>query len=339
MELIRNLLSHKKASAAVVDATYAVVFANAAAQNQISIGENIADKLSVLSVGKFVSDIADFAPDADYYAYFYFEDKPVPCKVTPFKNGDEQYYIVETIYATDIPALLSQTSYMTHIKTYLFDIKKNVSKLLNKLFFLEKKNHKSMSYDINQLMEMSQQTYSNILNLTEFVGDYSPPPPEPEITNIKRELSDIVAICKERIPNKSFEFVLDTRIPDYSLGVAINPSRFSLLIMNLIRNAYMYSPSKAEITLTLNADKEFITLTLANNVDKSKQQSECGLGLAATNEIVQSVGGSLEINLDKKIYTANLKLPVFKEDVKLLKSPLLSYHNLRLSIVNIFLTY
>jgi K+-sensing histidine kinase KdpD len=106
------------------------------------------------------------------------------------------------------------------------------------------------------------------------------------------------------------------------IGAKIPEKLFTLAVMNLLQNAFLYSPPESEVELSLNADKNhaFISVNIINTSGveaevlraySNSANEECaGLGIPLTSKIAVCYGGNLEfIRLGTKII-ARFSLPL-----------------------------
>ncbi len=129
------------------------------------------------------------------------------------------------------------------------------------------------------------------------------------------ELSSVVSSCCESfIKNNSKGIVLETNIPE-EITAKCNPALMSIVINNLLQNAYKYGRENGHILVNLSEDEDGVHLSVAddgigikaediNNIWKRFWQADTsrgidggsGLGLALVKEIVELHGGSVFVS-------------------------------------------
>ena len=137
---------------------------------------------------------------------------------------------------------------------------------------------------------------------------------------LQRSPSDLVVLLEEVAElfsplagEKSIS--LDTSLPPSTVLAAVDRMRFAQTLQNLLTNALQHTPAGGDITLSLRATEETVTITVADNgdgiasedishvfdrfyrVDKNRTRDTggVGLGLAIAQALVEAHDGKIDV--------------------------------------------
>jgi two-component system sensor histidine kinase KdpD len=149
------------------------------------------------------------------------------------------------------------------------------------------------------------------------------------------DLSAAVARLADQYRNQANGQVLVLRMPDERVRVPSDPEMLSLAIVQLLDNAFRYSPPGSTVTVTVRAESDFAIVLVANEGrpiapeeqnriferfyrgSAHPQSSGTGLGLYVARKIVTAHGGTLEHD-QNGVYgpetTFCLKLPLVRSE-------------------------
>jgi K+-sensing histidine kinase KdpD len=165
----------------------------------------------------------------------------------------------------------------------------------------------------------------------------------PNDSNIRiGELLDIVAKeCKE-----SMELVGRKLVYGKAEGnalVRMSERRFTLIMMNLMQNALLYSPAQSTISVDLTYEQNFAVIEVANFVEPQKQvisrySERAGLGLMVVRGSAEQAHGSFSAVKKDEFFVARLRLPINHEPgVYALSSRFREYTSERFKPVHLFM--
>lgn len=185
--------------------------------------------------------------------------------------------------------------------------------------------------------EMTQKIVNNCNRMTQLIRDLLTLSDVDNIPLSRLEecnLHDMVMQCSETVHNVYPDAKIDiVQASDDEMMVAADPSLMELAIVNLIENAAKYSPPPADITVTLQKEKDRIKLTIADKgmgipkpdqehiferfytVDKahSQKMGGSGLGLSIVQNIIHKHFGQISLESELGVGTTfTIVLPAFK---------------------------
>lgn len=121
--------------------------------------------------------------------------------------------------------------------------------------------------------------------------------------------------------------------------VALSSKRLTVIVMNLIQNALLYSPPKSGIIFSLKFSSNKAIITVENKTEKTAQNVlRPGLGIPVINNAVAMINGTLKYEESGGNAVAELILPLVKsENYKTLNAKQKEYLHERFKPVRLFL--
>jgi len=125
-------------------------------------------------------------------------------------------------------------------------------------------------------------------------------------------------------------------------SVRIDPKAFTVVIMNLLQNALLYSPDAGTVAVALKNSGKAAVITIKNKKGGGNPEpARSGLGIPLSKKIVEWHGGELEIADGKSSFVSKITLPLIKaESTFELNSAFFDYSDYvseRFKPVNLFL--
>ena len=132
-----------------------------------------------------------------------------------------------------------------------------------------------------------------------------------EVIDFKLLIEEIISLIKSNTANEHFEIQINQDVPFYG-----DPFRTRMVLSNIISNAWKYKdPSRNQhnVKITVSVDKETCTVSISDNgigispdhlqdifkmfyrAQKINKQQGSGLGLFIVKEIVDNLGGSINV--------------------------------------------
>jgi K+-sensing histidine kinase KdpD len=129
--------------------------------------------------------------------------------------------------------------------------------------------------------------------------------------DVRERLHSILAESSRLLSVINRDVLFVTKV-DSSLA-RIDEKLFTLLVMNLLQNALLYSPAKSAVIVELDNLNDFLCVSFTNlrDIEKFKEvENSKGLGISLCTKIAEHHGGELEfLEIEGKI-TAELYLPL-----------------------------
>jgi len=152
----------------------------------------------------------------------------------------------------------------------------------------------------------------NLLELSRF--EMGAPQIKTEIT----DLTDVLNAAVSRMKLKARDRSVRLSLPDDELLVECDPYRIEMVLINLLENAFKYSPEGSPVILEVTRDGDFVRVAVIDKgpgilphereqifesfyrSDAVKGKEGTGLGLAICSAIVKAHGGSIGALADNK---------------------------------------
>lgn len=157
---------------------------------------------------------------------------------------------------------------------------------------------------------------------------------EPVILNVEDEIESCCNLTKSLINAKNLTVV--NKVSDnIAAEIFVDARRFRQIMLNILSNAIKYTPNGGTITFTKDLiDDDHIKIVISDtgvgmdpealkrifnaysrsDDDYSKKQEGTGLGLYLTQELIQAVGGEMQIESELGVGTVvTITLPLHKE--------------------------
>ncbi len=134
------------------------------------------------------------------------------------------------------------------------------------------------------------------------------------IKRLRFDFSQTVGDCVELIRPLAAEKHVSLHSEIAPVEIMGDPSRLAQVVTNLLTNAIQYNHEGGEVRVKLERQSNFAVLTVSDNgigvppedisrifdrfyrADKSRAGANAGLGLAISKAIIESHGGSIEVN-------------------------------------------
>jgi signal transduction histidine kinase len=150
-----------------------------------------------------------------------------------------------------------------------------------------------------------------------------------ENVRIQQVLDEVLPSMQAEIDKREHKLTID--IPEKLPGLKCDPQRLSQILINLISNAYKYTPNGGKITITAAADTGMVRCDIADsgvgmNADEQaklftkfwraddmhvREQPGTGLGLAIIKNLIELQGGKITVKSEKgKGTTFSFTMPV-----------------------------
>lgn len=135
-----------------------------------------------------------------------------------------------------------------------------------------------------------------VINLLEYLRNFQQKSLD-SLTNVKRNLN--------------------LNMPDTQVFIKVDVQRFTKAIMNLVQNAFLFSPNDSSITISVTlSDSNFVKIEINNSFIeeqvKIKSMERCGLGQYVARRIIESFRGELHFKTHKNQFTSQVLLPIVK---------------------------
>jgi hypothetical protein len=157
------------------------------------------------------------------------------------------------------------------------------------------------------------------------------------------ELMDVIEKeCKDSLEMVGRKLVYGK--VDSNCLVRMSERRFTLMMMNLMQNALLYSPAQSTISVDLTYEQNFAVIEVANFVEPAKQvqsrySERAGLGLMVVRSSAEQAHGSFSAVKKDEFFVAKLRLPINHEPgVYALSSRFRDYTSERFKPVHLFLS-
>jgi diguanylate cyclase len=143
-------------------------------------------------------------------------------------------------------------------------------------------------------------------------------------------IDNVVSACRPGMDTRQQQF--DVQLPPYRLEVNGDAIRLTQIFTNLLENASKYTPQGGQIALSMQADGDFLVLTVSDNGigitagtlpdifepfiqdahAAAFDKSGLGIGLTVVRDLVQAHGGQVQAKSDGKmlgsVFTVRLPL-------------------------------
>jgi hypothetical protein len=165
----------------------------------------------------------------------------------------------------------------------------------------------------------------------------------PQDSNIRiGELLDVIAKeCKDSLETVGRKLVYGKA--ESNCLVRMSERRFTLMMMNLMQNALLYSPVRSTVSVDLTYEQNFAVIEVANFVEPEKQvfsrySDRAGLGLMVVRGSAEQARGSFSAVKKDEFFVARLRLPInYEPGVYALSSRFREYTAERFKPVHLFL--
>ena len=206
-------------------------------------------------------------------------------KLRFFTNISHEFCTPLTLIITQIDLLLQSETFSGSVQKHLYRIRSNVQRL--RLL-------------INELLDFRKYSQGFMTLNVEYV-DF--------IDYINGIFLSFEEVAKNKRINYTFEHI------DESIGIWIDPVQFQKAVLNLLSNAFKYTPAKGNVKVTIAKKQNYIVLIIEDtgcgiSIEDSKKIFErfyradrginepiegSGIGLALTKEIVEAHKGKIEL--------------------------------------------
>ncbi|MCL2633216.1 MAG: HAMP domain-containing histidine kinase [Oscillospiraceae bacterium] len=158
------------------------------------------------------------------------------------------------------------------------------------------------------------------------------------VLNSGEILQGIVDECSRLVApvNRRIDFINNCTVS----GVKMDDKAFTVVFMNLIQNALLYSPSDCIVRVKMENSGGNVVIVIENSVDSGKtaDYEGGGLGLALSRRIAEWHNGSLDYSKVDGVFTVTLVLPICNETVGIsFGSDYAEYVSERFKPVNLFM--
>jgi len=120
---------------------------------------------------------------------------------------------------------------------------------------------------------------------------------------------------------------IDFKGAEFTDAARICPKAFIVVVMNLLQNAFLYSPKESAVRVTLEESESGreAVVTVKNTVGEKDREQRSGLGLMLAEKIVEWHGGVFETFETDGEFTARISLPTVKPGAAEFNSPVFDY--------------
>ncbi|MDD5400909.1 MAG: HAMP domain-containing sensor histidine kinase [Sulfurimonas sp.] len=143
------------------------------------------------------------------------------------------------------------------------------------------------------------------------------------LLEIKKIIDEALESLKYIIKDKNIEINVENLVEK---KIVTDPKKIYIITKNLISNACMHCPQNGVVDIILSTEKSILTLLIKNESSEPKlkeipkiftrfsekidSRHGLGIGLSIVRELCESLGGSVEYDIDNNFVTFKVKLPL-----------------------------
>jgi two-component system sensor histidine kinase AtoS len=253
-----------------------------------------------------------------YHKHIIIDDTKISCNVVIYPIMDGNYYLGSIIIVDDITEqekLREKIHFSEKLASVgllaagvAHEINNPLEIINNYLDVLKGRNIDSSSLTymnyIEEELDSIEQIVSNLITFSEKNRYHD------ETLNLAELLKQMVLLIKPNAEKRGIEFSVEISSTDFHIYA--NRTKMKQVILNIIKNAFDAMPDGGLLTIVQNLDKDFVKITFLDSGSgigegnlknlllpfystKEEHESNMGLGLSIVYGILDSYGGSIEI--------------------------------------------
>jgi len=245
------------------------------------------------------------------------EKSKIPVSITKFiLSGGETYYICEAYDKETVSELASKSEISEILKNYLSGINDKIHAIQfladqcaqnplvksDKALLVNYKNQAGAAFDLLALST----------NLNYYFNTFSYTESDSKI-EIFKTIEELIQKCNKLLGRTVI--TLSSKERDRMVKI---PNRvFTVVFLNLIQNALLFSNSDSKIDVNVYFDGDNATMSVTNEVDTNQppasENIRLGIGLPIVERIVLNIGGKVFNEREGSTYKARITLPLYSK--------------------------